>query len=97
MSVSAPADQQQWENSTKGAKRELDHRFLYDFRDAKEKKQPIQVRAAANIPQRVQPGRQPGMQPGMQPYAPRISGGIGGYPAMGMGVGMQRMSMRPGR
>lgn len=94
MSVSAPADQQQWEKSKKGAKRELDHRFLYDFRVAKEKKQPIQVRASANVPQpvRTMPGMQPGMPPGMgmQPYSR-----MPGFPAGGgMGVGMQRMSIR---
>merc|ERR1719159_774780 len=76
MSVSAPADQQQWEKSKQGAKRELDHRFLYDFRVAKEKKQPIQIRATANIPQPVRtvPGMQPhGYPSGYGSQAPRIS------------------------
>jgi hypothetical protein len=90
MSVSAPADQQQWEVSKKGAKRELDHLFLYDFRVAKEKKQPIQVRASSQIPQ---PMRGPVPGPMQNPYAQGRMG-MPGFPA-GMGMGMQRMSMRP--
>lgn len=91
MSVSAPADQQQWDQRKQVAKRELDHRFLYDFRVAKQNKQPIQVRAAANIPQRM-----PQYAANM-PFANRAANGVGrpmpGYPP-NAGLGMQRMSMR---